>query len=202
MLRGMIKKFFWSMVFSSIVMIGAQFTPVKEHVNTLLKKQLAGLQSGASRAIASGPESLKKLLPMPDTKDGVLTTQELRNTVGERKEVSSSSTEYVFNNDQYVLIRGKYYKARPDNTYMIDGEKVFYVSDRTKRGRNSQEAILAKNGSGSRTPSDQGYNGRAPEGLEGSDIKLPTNPAEMMKTLQKAQENMKRRNEMLKEFSQ
>lgn len=161
---------------SSILMIGLQMTPHGKKANSHLVGMLKGVKENAKRKVATSmPESLQ---------DVIGTVPVAANNV------SDSTNEYVFNDEQYVLINGKYYKARADNTYDVDGEKVYYVSDRRKRGNASTDQIP-------QVPAGvpQGY----PEDTE---IKMPTSPGEMMETLKKAQESMKARNQMLKQMEQ
>ena len=187
MLRWAAKKFFWSMVLSTGMMIVVTQTPLREKMNGQMVKQLMGLKQSAQATIsAHAPDSVKDLLPEPEARSGIYTTAELENTVAEKRSVSSSSNEYVINDQQYVYIRGKYYKARADNTYVVDGERVFHVSNRSARGK-SQD---------SRGPSASDKGGMPDVG----DMKIPTSPSEMMEVMKKAQENMKKRNQMLEEL--
>ena len=178
-MRWLLKKFFWSMVFSSMGMVAIQISPMRDKANQALIKQVNGLKHiVASRA----PDSLKGALgSKSEIRSGISTTTELKGTVGEKSTVSKSSNEYVIDDENYVMIQGRYYKARPDNTYMVNGEKVFYVSNRKSRGErsfSSEERAEAE---------------AAAKSMGGDNIQMPTSPAEMMKTLQQ-------RNEALKEL--
>ena len=184
MLKWVAKKFFWSMAASAGFMVVMQMTPMRDKMNTEMLKQLRGIKNGAHSAMANHtPDSVKRMMASQgENPTGIVTTAELENTLGAVQEISSSSNEYVIDNEQYVLIQGKYYKARPDNTYMVNGEKVFYVSNRSERGKKAPEE-------------KEVLTAEAEPSME-----MPTNPLQMMETLKQAQENMKKRNKMMKEL--
>lgn len=169
MTRWALKKFFWSMVFSSVVMIGTQVTPYGKAMRDVVSKNLKAVKN---RAVARAPESVQNAI-------GAVPVA--------AKTVSASSNEYVFNDEQYVLIQGKYYKARPDNTYDVNGEKVYFVSNRNNRGQAASDV-----------PPPPPVSQQPVADMQS--MEMPTNPAEMMEALQKAQENMKKRNQMMKEL--
>lgn len=81
-------------------------------------------------------------VPRADTLDVESEVPSIAVEVGLDKQVSSSSNEYIVDEENYVLIRGKYYKARADNKYLIDGETVFYVNNRFKSKKEKEKEIV------------------------------------------------------------
>ena len=104
------------------------------------------------------------------------------------RQISSSSNEYVVDNESYVLIKGKYYKARADNKYVIDGETVFYVNNRSKIEK--EKAAAAAKAASQKESSD----------VVGTGLDIPVTPAQMMETLKRAQQATAERNRALKEL--
>jgi septin family protein len=115
---------------------------------------------------------------------------ELKEAGLDPKHVSASRNEYVQDDGNYVMIEGKYYKARADNTYNVNGRRVYYVNNR----RYGQEEVDAAS-------EPQGEVDEASvKRVTADDDKLLASPQEMMQKLQKAKQDMSERNEYLKEL--
>jgi hypothetical protein len=193
MSMGKVKYFFWSTVSSATMLIATSFSPKAQQ--TLLNTVSTFKQQLRQRLPSSIQDRMPANALSPDAPP-------VASEAG-AKQVSASSNEYLIDNANYVLIEGHYYPARADNTYMINGRKVFYVNNR------HAEAVEAAK----KVAQAESESGSAPSAAEGSSAststdgtsravlngdKLPASPADMMNTLQNAQKAMKQRDDMLK----
>lgn len=159
------------MVFSGLSMTAMQFIPGMNKFNDVLKNQMLSMSSKIKPTEKSGSQ----ILDLGTSEDN----QKIESD-GDSKTVSKSSTEYKIDGDNYVLINGKYYKARPDNIYEINGEKVFFLNNRAQASK-EEESV--------------------PDSESDSSLgKLPTSPEELMKSLQASQKAMAERNKALEEI--
>lgn len=108
---------------------------------------------------------------------------------GNKDRVSSSTNEYVVNDKNYVLINGKYYEARADNTYLVNGQKIYFVDSKHKPHAvpriptSSNDTVQTARVSDVNTSFQMGD--------------VPTSPNEMVETLKHMQESMQQRNHEL-----
>jgi hypothetical protein len=188
-----IRKFFWGVAFSATMMI------ISSQLN--VPAQLMGkLQE--MRDIKAKVEEYKQLQSNPGKQGEPRTTLELEAQQNMAKTlqdfvkgegqtadntVSDSDMEYIVDGKKMVLINGQYFEARPDNIYMVNGERIFYVNDR----RRSKSAKQQKLPEGSVEVSSN--SGAPPPGFT-------ANPAQMMLELKKVQQQSKDRDQLLNEL--
>lgn len=158
--------------------MGSAFSPVfqKKMTSTLQQLQVTAKEN-VPKGIIDKIESLN--LP---TIIGVDTSVNKRAATT----VSSSLNEYVIDDRHYVLIEGKYYPAREDNIYMVNGQKMFYVNNDRYEKDPADE-----------TRWRQARNEEIKNDSEA--LKIPTSPDEMVKILNRAQQKMKERAQALEE---
>jgi hypothetical protein len=182
-LFGKVKYFFWSSVVSGSLLVGASISP------NFKNKMFSSLQTVHETAKAKTPKFIADRIP--DLNLPKVAVQKVEET-GVQK-VSGSSNEYFYNNRHYVLIEGKYYEARSDNTYMINGRKVFYVS---KREKDTQPETQTQAGSRAvdvkRTAASASANSEK--------IGIPTTPIEIVEAVKKAEKQLRERNRQLEEL--
>lgn len=188
-MSGKIKYFFWSTVSSACFLI---YTSISPKTQNKLFSTIKTLKAGAVQHL---PDSVRDRVPtaVVDTS----TPQhiaELNEAGLETARVSASRNEYVKDDGNYVLIEGKYYKARADNTYDVNGRRVFYVNNR-KYGQ-EEPVENAEQGEASYDSEEDSRVQR----VTSTDESMLASPQEMMQKLQKAQKDMKERNEYLKEL--
>jgi len=108
---------------SAVLLIYSSFN------NKAQVQMLNALKTIKNGAVEQLPDSVQERFPASEIPEGeIVHIEEVEDPV---PVVSSSRNEYVDDDgDNYVLIEGKYYKARSDNTYMVDGRKIFYVNNR------------------------------------------------------------------------
>lgn len=189
------------------LMTGLAFSPTLQH------KMISSIQQSVKQSMQQMHASVKKNTPpsvasrIPDfeylTDTDVRRTNANENADGEGgvPSVSSSKNEYVIDDRHYVLIEGKYYLAREDNTYMVNGRKLFFVDNRRyKMDPKDNSWRLAQNDALPTNESDKDAANKAPSKDNSDALTMPTSPAEMMKVLNRAQQQMKERNKALEEI--
>jgi hypothetical protein len=169
---GWVRYMFWSMVISGALMIIMSFMPSrqKQLLSALqdLKKQI-GSASGKS----SGPELASEA----------------------NRQVSKSNTEKLIDDESYVLIEGRYYKARADNTYIVNGEKIFFVNNRRLENEEGASHKLAQKGRDTASQGDSSAGDSSDSAGE-----LPTTPGQVLETFKKINSSMKERDKYLEQL--
>lgn len=185
-----IKYFFWStMISGGLLVFGSQSSNFQKQflsgVNAIKGKAYSLSRNGETmpKHLEFGFNSAEHIKPDhqgPVSLDAAPKILDI-NEDNDRR-VSSSSNEYRDSSGNYVIINGKYYRARADNIYEVDGEKVYYVNNRKKEEHEKN----AENESESIEKSLRAKLGS-----------LPTSPSEAVEILKSAQDAAKKRNEYL-----
>ena len=171
-LQRKIRFAFWSSMISCLVMVGLSVHPKYKN------KMIEVVQS--IRARQKGEVST----PVP-----AQTAEQIAAGTKDPSQVSASNKEIIYNGERYVLIQGKYYKARPDNTYTVNGEKVFVVNNRHPADAEVLAAAAAAKKTADASP------------VSSNTADLPMNPLKIMDNMKKVDEAMKRREEYLEEIN-
>jgi hypothetical protein len=193
-MRGKIRYFFWSTILSAVLLIYSSFN------NKAQMKMLTGLKQIRSGAVQQLPDSLKDRLPSSYVNvrpEEIKHVEELRGGFGEDEPqtVSSSRNEYVGDDGaNYVLIQGKYYLARADNTYEINGQRVYYVNNRRYSEKEASQGEKGTTQSVSASAETSRANSGSPI-IDTAD--LPTSPADAMKKLQESKAAIQARDKYL-----
>lgn len=188
-IRKQIRYAFWSLVISVVIMIFMM--PQRKIMD------MAGFikQSKNSKSNSNSVSQEKQLSP-----NAPVIASEVED--GDVRQISSSVNEYIIEDQNYVLIEGKYYKASPDNIYNINGRRIYYVNNRHAPA--SESAPEASQGADASPPKSAASPSKSAtsetEIPKSADMGLPTSPSEMMETLNRAQKAMKQRNEMLNQL--
>ncbi len=190
-MRGKIKYFFWSTVCSACFLI---YSSLNGKTQNQIFSSIKAIKNGAMQNLPSGMRGR-----FPSSVVDTSTPQhiaELKEAGLEPEQISASRNEYVKDDGNYVLIEGKYYKARADNTYDVNGRRVFYVNNR----RYGQDEVDAASASASASEPQGEVDETSVKRVTADDEKLLASPQEMMQKLQKAKQEMNERNEYLKEL--
>lgn len=178
-LLGKIRYMFWSTIISGAIMIATVFSPKSQEK---LKELLLILKSHSQppQVVVTQPERSLQDLQAEPAANVELPPLPFVSEIEDHEQVSASSSEYVAEEENYVLIEGKYYKAREDNKYEVNGRTVFYINNRKVATAKKEEV-----------PEIQ---------KEGEQAELNLSPQDMMKALKQYQKSTEERNQILKDY--
>lgn len=192
-----IRKFFWSTAIGALLMIvSSQTGGLSMVIGKITEFRNLQAQLRHARKVATEQSDIKiQNLALPDGPRNTLEQEQIaaaklklpmNDELPEDSTVSDSDMEYVVDGKRYVYIEGKYYEARPDNIYTVNGRKVFFVNN---RGRSQREQEIKR-----RTI-------EAIEQANGVPMDGSLSPAEMFKQVHDAQINMQRQRQYLNEIT-
>ena len=84
---------------------------------------------------------------MPSSEIGGAKPQADQASQSQESNIAQGASEADFESGHYVQIGGQYYKYRPDNIYIINGQRVFFQSQRAppmRRGQSSVDSAKAQ----------------------------------------------------------
>lgn len=112
MFDGLARKFFWVTMASGVLAGGSGVFEAPQKVNAFVK-EVRALREEMAHASNDRPRLNFGNVKPPD--------------VNERDFEEAKTT---IDNQQFVVIRGKYYRYRPDHIYMVNGQRLFFQNNR------------------------------------------------------------------------